>query len=69
MYAADALELKNLQGQLPKAQLEKMRGQLKSKYQKITPPEIEKLLRATFEKSMIYEMLQVAITPVKRMRE
>jgi hypothetical protein len=46
IYAAEALEVSQLKGQLPKAELERLRGQLKSKYQRITPPEVEKILRA-----------------------
>jgi len=50
MYVEDVVELKGLQGQIPRAEIEHLRGDLKSKYQKITPPEIEKLLRAVFQK-------------------
>lgn len=46
MYAAQAQEIAQLKGHLPKEELERMRGQLKGRFQNLTPPEVEKLLRA-----------------------
>jgi len=48
IYAAEALNLKPLEGKLPKSLIQKMRGELKDKYQKKTPPEVLKLLDAIF---------------------
>jgi hypothetical protein len=46
LYNQEASQLSKLEGRLPKAKLEELRGQLKSKYQEITPPEIEAGLKA-----------------------
>jgi hypothetical protein len=48
LYAMEAEELKGLQEKLPKAELEKLRAALKTKYQGKTPPEVEKVLKAIF---------------------
>lgn len=69
MYASEAAEITRLKGRLPKADLEQLRGQLKSKYQQITPPEVEKLLRAYVGKNMTYVIRQAALTLGKQMRQ
>jgi hypothetical protein len=48
IYTEKAVELKGLQGKVPEAKLERMRGELKAKYQAKMPPEVDKTLRAIY---------------------
>jgi len=50
LYSQEAAELKKLTGQLPKTEVEALRGQLKSKYQNLTPPEVAEALKAVVGK-------------------
>jgi RHS repeat-associated protein len=46
LYSAEAAELRGKSGQVPRSELERLRGELKAKYQVKTPPEVEAALRA-----------------------
>jgi hypothetical protein len=47
LYVQEAADLKNLNGQIPQAEIDRLRGELKAKYQRITPPEVEQALRTS----------------------
>lgn len=53
LYVMDAAELDDLEGKVPEEKLSKVRGALKDKYQKITPPEVMHALKAVFGKKKI----------------